>query len=107
MPSLDRRITVRLSVAGRNQFGEPETVTTDLPQWAMLTQDRIARNIETGGAYALASRAWRVRWSQAIVDAHAAGAEISVVYDGADPDIVTGIGEPERAGRRRLLDLLT
>ena len=108
---LDRRITVRVASTGTNDFGEPVETTTDYPVWATLIQDRLARNIEAGGAYALASRAWRVRFNQAFVDAHAAGAAISVVYGSEDPDVVTGIGEPTGRGsmnqRRRFLDLLS
>ena len=111
---LDRRIVVRVASTVANHFGEPETTTTDYPVWAMLVQDRLARNIGEGGAYATADRVWRVRYNQAIVDAHATEGSISVLPgDGADPDIITGIGEPTGRGgfmvnrRRRFLDLLS
>ena len=108
MPTLDRRIVVRIAKTGTNQFGEPATTTTDLSVWATLLQDRLARNIGTEGAYALADRVWRVRFNQAFADAHAAGAEISVVYGAGEPDIVTGMGEPaRRMNRRQYLDLLS
>ena len=107
---LDRRITVRVASTGTNDFGEPVETTTDYPVWAMLVQDRLARNIEAGGAYALADRVWRVRFNQAFVDAHQAGQSVSVIEGSADPDIITGIGEPTGRGmnqRRRFLDLLS
>ena len=107
MPALDRRVTVRVASEGVNDFGEPVPTTTDYPVWATLMQDRLARNIEAGGVYALADRVWRVRFNQAFADAHAAGQTISVIYGAEDPDIVTGIGEPARADRRRFLDLLS
>lgn len=110
MPELDRRITVRLTVTTVNAFGETVETTTDYPQWAQLIQDRLARNIEVGGIYATADRVWRIRFNQAIVDAHATEGSISVLPgDGADADIITGVGEPVTPDvrRRRFLDLLS
>ena len=110
---LDRRITVRVASEGTNDFGEPVTSTTDYPVWAMLVQDRLARNVEAGGAYALADRVWRVRFNQAFLDAHAAQGSLSVISAaGEDPDVVTGVAEPTGRGtmanrRRRFLDLLS
>ena len=111
---LDRRITVRVASEGTNDFGEPVSTTTDYPVWAMLVQDRLARNIEAGGAYALADRVWRVRFDQRFVDAHAAEGSITVAsVAGEDPDVVTGVAEPTGRGgtmanrRRRFLDLLS
>ena len=110
MPGLDRRITVRLTVTTRNDFGETVETTTDYPQWAQLVQDRLARNIEVGGVYATAARVWRVRFDQRVVDALAVEGAVSVLPgDGDDPDIITGIGEPVTPDvrRRRFLDLLS
>ncbi len=110
MPGLDRRITVRLTVTTVNAFGETVETTTDLPQWAQLVQDRLARNVEVGGVYATAARVWRVRFDQRIVDALATEGAVSVLPgDGADPDIITGVGEPvtRDVRRRRFLDLLS
>ena len=107
MPMLDRRITVRVTTTGVNDFGEPTTTTTDYPVWATLVQDRLARNVDVGGIYALADRVWRVRFNQAFLDAHAAGNSVSVIVGTEEPDTVTGVGEPERADRRRFLDLLS
>ena len=88
--------------------------TTDYGVWGELVQDRLARNIGEGGVYTTADRVWRIRYNQAIVDAHAAEGSLSVLPgDGADPDIITGIGEPTGRGgtmvnrRRRFLDLLS
>ena len=111
MPSLDRRITVSIAETTFNTYGEPVKTTTDYPVWAMLVQDKLARNVTAGGVYALADRVWRVRFNQAFVDAHAAGETLSVIYDaGVDPDAITGVGEPVDRGplrRRRFLDLLS
>ena len=117
MPMLDRRITVRVEVSGVNDFGEATTITTDYPAWAELRQDRLARNVEAGGVYALADRAWRVRFNQAFVDAHAAGQTVSVIAGAVDADgedvvdRVTAVGEPDHGRgplrRRRFLDLLS
>ncbi len=111
MPSLDRRVTVRVSSQGVNDFGESVETRTDFPVWAMLVQDRLARNIEVGGVYSTAGRVWRVRFNQAFIDALGEEGMLSVLPgDGADPDIITGIGEPTDRGetrRRRYLDLLS
>ena len=110
MADLDRRITVRLTVTGTNDFGESTETVTDFDVWAMLVQDQVARNVETGGTYGLANRTWRVRFNQAFVDAQEAGQTITVVSGDEDPDVVTGVGEPAMRGplrRRRFLDLVT
>ena len=80
--------TPPIASEGTNDFGEPVTSTTDYPVWAMLVQDRLARNVEAGGAYALADRVWRVRFNQAFLDAHAAQGSLSVISAaGEDPDV--------------------
>ena len=110
MPELSRRLVLRVSGSSTNAFGEYVEVTTDYPAWAMLLQDSVARNVEAGGTYGLAARTWRVRFDQRFVDAHEAGAAVSVVYGDEEPDIVTAIGEPTPRGekrRRRFLDLTT
>ena len=111
MPALDRRITVRVASTAFNSFGEPVPTTTDYPVWAMLVQDKLARNVAAGGIYALADRVWRVRFDRRFLEAHAAGETVSVIVPGLagedNPDIVTGVGEPARVNRRRFLDLLT
>ena len=110
MPELDRRIVVRVAVEGVNAFGETTVETVDHNVWAMLIQDQVARNVETGGTYGLAARTWRVRFDQRFVDAQEAGQTITVVYGDEDPDRVTGVGEPTTRGplrRRRFLDLVT
>lgn len=94
-------------------FGESVPVVTDYPTWALLIQDGVARNIDVGGTYRLASRVWRVRFDQRILDAHAAGSEVAIVYgdDDAEIDIVSSVGEPDtmrgETRRRRFLDLLS
>ena len=100
-------MTVRLTETVTNAFNEPVERVTDIPTWASLVQDRVARSIEAGGVYAEAERTWRVRYDARIVEAHEAGGTIAVVYGEGDPDIVTDVGEPARADRRRFLHLLT
>ena len=116
MPVLDRRIVVRVCRPSANDFGEVVENITDYPVWAMQVQDRLARNVEVGGVYALGDRVWRVRFNQTFLDAHAAGSTLSVLVsgqaDGEDnPDRVTGVGEPDEGRgphrRRRFLDLMT
>ena len=113
MASLDRRLTIRVCTTSHSVFGEPVPVVTDYPVWALLVQDGVARSIEVGGTYGLASRVWRVRFDKRIIDAHAAGAEVAVVYgaEDAEVDIVTSVGEPDtmrgEKRRRRFLDLLS
>ena len=110
MPTLDRRITVRITRDSTNSFGEPTGETDDYPVWAMLIQDSVARNVEAGGTYGLAARTWRVRFDARFLTAHEAGQTITVVSGDEEPDIVTGVGEPTTRGpvrRRRFLDLTT
>ena len=110
MPSLDRRITVRVSDGRFNDFGEPTGGTVDHEVWAALIQDSVARNVEAGGTYGLAARTWRVRFDARFLTAHEAGQTITVVSGDEEPDIVTGVGEPTTRGpvrRRRFLDLTT
>ena len=110
MPELDRRLIVRVNTTTFNDFGEPVPTTVDHNVWAMLIQDKVARNVGPSGVYGLAARTWRVRFDQRFVDAQEAGETITVVYNSEEPDRVTGIGEPETRGplrRRRFLDLMT
>ena len=112
MPELDRRIVVRVASTAFNDFGEPTVETVDHNVWAMLIQDKVARNVGAGGVYGLAARTWRVRFDQRFVDAQEAGETITVVYGSGEdePDRVTGVGEPVTRGplrRRRFLDLVT
>ena len=108
---LDRRITVRVAVEGTNAFGESVETTTDYNVWAELLQDTVARSVEAGGNYSLASRTWRVRFDARILTAHEAGSTVEVISGGEDSDIVTGVGEPATMRgenrRRRFLDLAT
>lgn len=120
MPGLDRRITVREVVPGEpDVFGRPTDPTNvDTPVWAMLLQDRVARELIVGGTYGDSNRVWRVRYRQSFADAIAAGRTVRVIMGDipgedepqpvdADFDVVTGIGEPTEGERRRYLDLLT
>ena len=52
MPSLDRRIVVRLTVTARNQFGESVETTTDYPQWATRRRRKPARQGGIAGGIA-------------------------------------------------------
>ena len=111
---LDRRVTVRTTVSGVNSFGETVETTTDYPTWATLLQDKLARQLDVGGAYASANRVWRVRYDRRFLDALASEGRVIVIYDDPDAteppgegDTITTIGEPENLGRRRFLDLLS
>ena len=113
--ALDRRVVVRVTVTGVNDFGETVETTTDFAVWAQLIQDRLARQFDAGGVYATADRVWRVRFNQAFLDALAAEGSVAVIYaqgggDDGVTDTVTTIGEPsdrDRMRRRQFLDLLS
>ena len=112
---LDKRVTVRTTVTGVNDFGETVETTTNYPVWAQLIQDKLARNIGVGGVYALANRVWRVRYNRAFLDALAVEGSVKVIYfegggDDGSTDIISTIGEPpdrDRMKRRQYLDLLS
>ena len=101
--ALDRRITVRRTVAGTNAFGEPTETVTDYPVWAGIA-DLSAFDVEQeGGVFTARLRKWRVRYRADI--AGATTAELSVI-DGADTYNVTNIvRQRDGAERRRFMEI--
>ena len=73
--------------------------------WARKLQDGVARTLEGFGGYGVASRSYRVRYNVLLVAAIEAGETIKVM-DGGHEQTIDALGEPERAGRRRFLDLI-
>ena len=98
MPSLDRRIVVRLTVTARNQFGESVETTTDFPQWATREDASQLDKEMAGGSLTQAARAYLIRYRSEL--AEAITSELSVI-DGAVELNVTNVTEATRLGERR------
>lgn len=102
MPTLDRRITVRRSVSGFDDFGEVETVNTDWPVWATRLDASLLDAAQAGGQLDTAARTYVVRWRREIAEATAS--EISVI-EGSTTLSATNVAEGgrDRDPRRRFL----
>ena len=102
MPSLDRRIVVRRTVTGVNQFGEPETTNTDYSVWATRVDASAIDTATEGGSYNQSTRAYIVRWRREI--AVALVSELFVIEGGVTLDVLNVIEQArERDPRRRFL----
>ena len=77
MPSLDRRIVVRRSSETVNQFGESETVNTDVSVWATRLDASVIDASTEGGEVTTSTRTYIVRWRRDI--AAALVSELSVI----------------------------
>lgn len=95
MPSLDRRITVRLSVEGTNEFGEHEIAITDYPQWATRLDASVIDAATEGGAVTTSTRTYVVRWRREIADALVSG--LTVIEGALTLNVLNVI---EQAGAR-------
>lgn len=103
MPSLDRRITVRRTVAGVNHFGEPETTVTDYPIWAGVA-DLSAFDVEQeGGTFTNRLRKWTVRYRADL--AGASTDELSVLDGDATYNVTNLVRQQDGAERRRFMVL--
>ncbi|WP_419942788.1 head-tail adaptor protein [Candidatus Palauibacter sp.] len=103
MPGLDRRITVRRTTTGRNEYGEAETAAADYQAWARRV-DRSQEDIEQeGGALNLARRDYVIRYRPEIADALIS--ELQVLEAGVTLDVVNVITETARGARRRMIRL--
>ena len=104
MPSLDRRITVRRSVADTNDFGEPTETVTDVQVWASVA-DLSAFDVESeGGTFSERLRKWTIRWRKDLATANTS--EISVIEDGTLTYNVTNIvRQVQDAERKRTMVL--
>ena len=105
MPELDRRISVTYTTTTVGRDGSAETTTATLGMWARKIQDNVTRTLEAQGAYGTAARSYRVRYNPALVAAIEAGETVQVIEQGYEQTI-EAVGEPERAGRLRFLDLI-
>ncbi len=106
MPSLDRRITVRRTVTGTNDFGEPVEATTDYDVWATRIDASLVDAATAGGDLNTAARTYIVRWRREIAEALAS--ELSVVEGAATLSVDNVIEQArERDPRRRFLRIET
>ena len=106
MPDLDRIISVTYSTTTLERDGTESVVVNSLGEvWARKVQDSVARTQEGFGGYGTAARSYRVRYNALLVTAIEAGETIKVT-DGGYEQIIEAVGEPERSGRRRFLDLI-
>lgn len=106
MPDLDRIISVTYTTTTLERDGNTGVVINALGElWSRKIQDSVARTQEGFGGYGTAARSYRVRYNALLVTAIEAGETIKVT-DGGYEQIIEAVGEPERAGRRRFLDLI-
>ena len=98
MPALDRRITVRLTVTTRNEYGESVETTTDYPQWTTREDASQADKEMAGGSLTTATRGYVVRYRSEIADALTS--ELAVI-DGTITLNCTNITEATVRGERR------
>ena len=106
MPDLDRIISVEYTTTTVGRDGSEEVTTTPLGEvWARKVQDSVSRTLEGFGGYGVAARSYRVRYNALLVTAIETGETVKVT-DGGYEQIIEAVGEPERSGRRRFLDLI-
>ncbi len=98
MPSLDRRIVVRLTTTTRNEFGEEESAVTDLPLWSTRVDLNQRDKAEAGGQLTTVARTYIVRFTNVLNDAIVSQLE---VIDGGDVLSATNVTEATRLGERR------
>ena len=98
---LDRRITVRRTVTGTNDFGESTETVTDFQVWAGVA-DLSAFDVESeGGTFTNRLRKWTIRWRSDFVSFDTS--ELSVI-DGAEMFNVTNlVRQQDGAERRRFM----
>ena len=102
MPALDRRITVRVSVSGRNEYGEHETATTDYPVWATRVDRSQRDKEEQGGVLTEPNRAYTIRHRREIADALTSQLSIVDPEDGGRLVLnATNVVEQTLRGARR------
>ena len=102
MPTLDRRITVRVAAVGTNNFGEPVETMTDYPMWATRLDASVIDASTEGGEVSTSTRSYVVRWRREI--AAALVSELSVIEGAATLNVLNVIEQArERDERRRFL----
>ena len=98
---LDRRITVRRTVTGTNDFGESTETVTDFQVWAGVA-DLSAFDVESeGGTFTNRIRKWTIRWRAdfAALDT----SELAVIDDGESYNVTNIVRQQDGAARRRMM----
>ena len=103
MPTLDRRITVRRTVQGVNDFGETTEVVVDFPIWAGVA-DLSAFDVEQeGGSFDERLRRWNIRWRADF--AAFTISELTVLDTGESFNVTNVVRQPDRGERRRFMQI--
>ena len=103
MPTLDRRITLRRTVLGTNDFGESVETVTNFPIWAGVA-DLSAFDVEQeGGSFDERLRRWDIRWRADF--AAFTISELSVLDTGDAFNVTNVVRQPDRGERRRFMQL--
>ena len=109
MPGLDRRITVRTTITGQDEFGRPTgTENTDREVWAARIDKTARRVVDEGGAIGLRKRTYRIRYRKDILEATQEDATARVIDDGLEltiENVVAAADAGPLAERRRFLEL--
>ena len=108
MPGLDRRITVRTTITGQDEFGRPTgTENTDREVWAARIDKTARRVVDEGGAIGLRKRTYRIRYRKDILEA-TRDATARVIDDGLEltiESVAAAADSGPLAERRRFLEL--
>ena len=109
MPGLDRRITVRTTTTGQDEFGRPTGAqNTDREVWAARMDKDSARVVDEGGAIGLRKRTYRIRYRKDILEATQEDATARVIDAGLEltiESVITAADSGPLAERRRFLEL--
>ena len=101
MPTLDRRIIVRRTVLGTNDFGETTEAATDFPVWAGVA-DLSAFDVESeGGSFDERLRRWDVRWRSDFASFPIS--ELAVIDAGETFNVTNLVRQQEGRERRRMM----
>ena len=103
MPTLDRRIVVRVAVDSVNDFGELVSTTVDHSVWAGVADLSAFDTEERGGTFTERLRKWTIRWRS---DFAALGTEELTVIDGGQTYNVTNIVRQQDGAERRRFMLI-
>ena len=110
MPGLDRRITVRTTTTGTDDFGRPTgQVNHDFTVWASRMDKNAQRVLDEGGAIGTRKRTYRIRYRKDILEA-TLDATARVIDDGLEmtiQNVVTAADTGPLRERRRFLELET
>ena len=101
MPSLDRRIVLRVSGEETNSFGESETTTADYSVWAGVADLSAFDTEERGGTFSERLRKWTIRWRSdfAALDT----SELTVIDEGLSYNVTNLVRQQDGAERRKMM----